>query len=230
MKNYIVVGGTSGIGLELTKKLSNEGNNVYVISRESKNIDDLENVFHLSVDVTKPFETTGLPEEIHGLAYCAGSINLKPFHRFSDEDFESDFQVNVMGAVRIVRENIKALKAGNASLVFFSTVAVSQGMSFHASVAAAKGGVEGLAKSIAAEYAPKIRANVIAPSLTDTPMADKLLSNDKKREASSERHPLKRVGNAEELASIAHFLLSEKSGWITGQVLGVDGGMSALRP
>lgn len=230
MKNYIVVGGTSGIGLELTKKLSNEGNNVYVISRESKNIDDLENVFHLSVDVTKPFETTGLPEEIHGLAYCAGSINLKPFHRFSDEDFESDFQVNVMGAVRIVRENIKALKAGNASLVFFSTVAVNQGMSFHASVAAAKGGVEGLAKSIAAEYAPKIRANVIAPSLTDTPMADKLLSNDKKREASSERHPLKRVGNAEELASIAHFLLSEQSGWITGQVLGVDGGMSALRP
>lgn len=230
MKNYIVVGGTSGIGLELTKKLSNEGNNVYVISRESKNIDDLENVFHLSVDVTKPFETTGLPEEIHGLAYCAGSINLKPFHRFKDEDFENDFQVNVMGAVRIVRENIKALKAGNASLVFFSTVAVNQGMSFHASVAAAKGGVEGLAKSIAAEYAPKIRANVIAPSLTDTPMADKLLSNDKKREASSERHPLKRVGNAEELASIAHFLLSDQSGWITGQVLGVDGGMSALRP
>lgn len=230
MKNYLVVGGTSGIGLELTKLLSSEGHTVYVLSRNATNIDDLENVYHLNIDVTKPFETSGLPEEIHGLAYCAGSINLKPFHRFKDEDFENDFQVNVMGAVRIVRENIKALKAGNASLVFFSTVAVSQGMSFHASVAAAKGGVEGLAKSIAAEYAPKIRANVIAPSLTNTPMAEKLLSNDKKREASAERHPLKRVGTAKELASAAQFLLSDYSGWITGQVIGVDGGMGNLKP
>lgn len=230
MKNYLIVGGTSGIGLEITKKLSGEGHSVYVLSRNAENIENLDHVYHLNVDVSKPFETSGLPEEIHGLAYCAGSINLKPFHRFKDEDFESDFQVNVMGAVRIIRENINALKAGNASLVFFSTVAVNQGMSFHASVAAAKGGVEGLAKSIAAEYAPKIRANVIAPSLTDTPMAEKLLNNDKKREASSQRHPLKRVGNAKELAAMAHFLLSEASEWVTGQVIGVDGGMGALKP
>ncbi len=230
MKNFLIVGGSSGIGFELTKKLANEGHSIYVVSRHADRIENLENVYHLNIDVTKAFETSGLPEEIHGLAYCAGSINLKPFHRFKDEDFENDFQVNVMGAVRIVRENIKALKAGNASLVFFSTVAVNQGMSFHASVAAAKGGVEGLAKSLAAEYAPKLRANVIAPSLTDTPMAEKLLSNDKKREASSERHPLKRVGGAEELASMAHFLLSDHSSWITGQVIGVDGGMGNLKP
>ena len=227
--NYLVAGGSSGIGLALTKKLAGEGHTVYVASRTSDNLDGIENVYHLEIDVTKDFEISGLPDELHGMAYCPGSINLKPFHRLKVDDFQNDFEINVLGAIKLTQQVLDQLKAGKGSLVFFSTVASKLGMPFHASVAVAKSGVEGLAKSIAAEYAPKIRANVIAPSLTDTPMAEKLLNNDKKRESSNERHPLKRVGTPDELADMAAFLLSDKSSWITGQVIGLDGGMGSVK-
>lgn len=227
--NYLVAGGSSGIGLALTKKLAGDGHTVYVASRTSDNLDGIENVYHLEIDVTKDFELSGLPDELHGMAYCPGSINLKPFHRLKIDDFQNDFEINVLGAIKLTQQLLDQLKAGKASLVFFSTVASKLGMPFHASVAVAKSGIEGLAKTIAAEYAPKIRANVIAPSLTDTPMAEKLLNNDKKRESSSERHPLKRVGTPDELADMAVFLLSDKSSWITGQVIGVDGGMGSVK-
>ncbi|MCB0643299.1 MAG: SDR family oxidoreductase, partial [Phaeodactylibacter sp.] len=145
-------------------------------------------------------------------------------------DFQQDFEINVLGAVKVLKAARKALvKAGNASVVLYSTVAVGQGMPFHASVAASKGAVEGLARSLAAEWAPKVRVNCIAPSLTDTPLAAGLLSNAAKREASDKRHPLRRVGQPEDIAAMTTFLLSDKGNWISGQVLGVDGGMATLR-
>jgi NAD(P)-dependent dehydrogenase (short-subunit alcohol dehydrogenase family) len=163
--------------------------------------------------------------------YCPGTINLKPFARLTEQDFMHDWQVNVLGAVRVLQQAIKSLKkAQGASVVLYSTVAARVGMNFHASVATAKSAVEGLALSLAAEYASgKIRFNVVAPSLTDTPLAAALLSSPEKREASDKRHPLGRVGTPEELAAITAFLLSNQSAWISGQVLGVDGGMSSLK-
>ena len=145
------------------------------------------------------------------------------------KDFEEEMNLNFLSLVKVVQEVLPKLKkAENASLVFFSTVAVKVGMPFHTSVAAAKGAIEGFAKSLAAEYAPSLRVNVIAPSLTDTPLAEKLLSNDSKKEKMSERHPLKRVGNAKDIANAATFLLSDENSWITGQIIGVDGGLSTL--
>lgn len=229
-RNYLVVGGSSGIGLELSKKLKAQGENVFVLSRNADQLSAL-GVTHIAGDVMdENLSIEGLPDCIDGLAYCPGSINLKPFRALKPAQFRQDFEINVVGAVRVLQKVLKALKKSEAaSVVLFSTVAVGQGMSFHSSVAAAKGAVEGLTKSLAAELAPKIRFNCIAPSLTDTPMAEKLLSSPERREASDQRHPLKRIGTAEEVASLAEFLLSEGSGWISGQVIGIDGGMSSLR-
>ncbi|PSR04599.1 MAG: oxidoreductase [Bacteroidetes bacterium SW_11_45_7] len=229
MKSYLIVGGSSGIGLSLSKKLADQGHTVYVASRTKEELSDISNVYHIELDVTSDFQISGLPGELNGMAYCPGTINLKPFHRLKQDDFQKDFEINVLGAVKLTQQVLEELKAGNGSLVFFSTVAAQVGMSFHASVAVAKSGVEGLAKTIAAEYAPTIRANVISPSLTETPMAEKMLNTEKKKEASQERHPLKRIGQPEEQAAMAAFLLSDDAKWISGQVIGVDGGMANLR-
>lgn len=226
---YLVIGGSKGIGKACVEMLLEQGHEVKVASRSNKEIDHLP-VEHIELDVTGDVsEIEDAFDELNGLIYCPGSINLKPFHRFKTEDFSNDFDLNVLGAVKCIQATLPALKAGNGSIVLFSTVAVQQGMSFHASVAASKGAIEGLARSIAAEYAPAIRCNVIAPSLTDTPLAEGLLSNDKKREANADRHPLKRVGNTNDIASLATHLVSENGTWISGQVFGVDGGMSRLR-
>jgi NAD(P)-dependent dehydrogenase (short-subunit alcohol dehydrogenase family) len=167
---------------------------------------------------------------LDGVVYCPGSINLKPFHRITDQEFIEEFNLNVLGAVRVVRTVLPLLKnSSQSSIVFFSTIAVQQGMPFHASIATAKGALEGLTRSLAAEYAPKIRVNCIAPSLTNTPLASRLLSTDEKKKASDERHPLKRIGEPEDLANLAAFLLSPQSSWITGQVIHVDGGLSSIR-
>ena len=172
-----------------------------------------------------------MPEEIHGLVYCPGSINLKPFNRLTQQDFINDFQQNVLGAVAIIQKLLPNLKKANgASIVLFSTVAAKLGMPFHASIAASKAAIEGLAKSLAAELAgSKIRVNVIAPSLTDTPLATALLNTSEKKDASGKRHPLQRVGTAEEMAKFVAFLISEDSSWITGQIIGIDGGMGSLK-
>ncbi len=227
-KNILLIGGSHGIGFEIAIKLCSE-HNIYIASRTSENLGNLE-VTHIPYDASKDeIDTVNLPERIDGFVYCPGSINLKPFRMLNPKNFEDDMQINFMFLVKIIHQLLPRLtKSKQASLIFFSTVAVKVGMPYHTSIAAAKGAIEGFAKALAAEYAPQFRVNVIAPSLTDTPLAKRLLGNDKKKEAMNDRHPLKRVGQAEDIANIAKFLLSEDSSWITGQVIGVDGGMSTL--
>jgi NAD(P)-dependent dehydrogenase (short-subunit alcohol dehydrogenase family) len=216
-----------------TARLLSQGNQVYAFSRsESADLDELNvkfSVFDATAGDFSPLEA--LPDEIHGLVYCPGSINLKPFHRLSKEDFLNDFNQNVLGAVQVIQKILPNLKrAGSSSVVMFSTVASKLGMPFHASVAASKSAVEGLTKSLAAEYAANnIRVNCIAPSLTDTPLAEKLLGSPEKREAAANRHPLKALGSAEEMAALVEFFISDKSSWISGQIIGVDGGMGSLK-
>jgi 3-oxoacyl-[acyl-carrier protein] reductase len=231
MKNYLVVGAGSGIGLALTKLLSEKGHKVYAMTSQPENLDQLQNIELVQADfLSADWKGEDLPESLDGLVYCPGTINLKPIRGLKVDDFRHDFEVNVIGAVKVIQAALKALKkGGHASIVLFSTVAVAQGMPFHASIAAAKGAVEGLAKSLAAELAPTIRVNAIAPSLTETPLASRLLSSPEKMEASANRHPLKRIGQAGDIAHMAAFLLSDQTSWITGQVIGVDGGMAALK-
>ncbi len=228
MKNILLIGGSHGIGFEIALKLYNE-HNIYIASRTSENLGNLE-VTHIPYDASKDeIDVSILPERIDGFVYCPGSINLKPFKMLTPKAFEDDMQINFMFLVKIIHALLPKLKnSDQASLIFFSTVAVKVGMPFHTSIAAAKGAIEGFAKALAAEYAPKFRVNVIAPSLTDTPLAERLLGNEKKKEMMNNRHPMKRVGQAEDIANIAKFLLSDDSSWITGQVIGVDGGMSTL--
>ena len=228
MKNILLIGGSYGIGFAIAKEVQ-EGNNVFVASRTNDNLSDL-NVTYLPFDAsTDTLDTSKLPEVIDGLVYCPGSINLRPFRGLKPEAFEQDLQINFINLVKVIQAILPNLTASNqSSIVLFSSVAASMGMPFHTSVAAAKGAIEGFAKALAAEYAPKIRVNVIAPSLTDTPLAEKFLSNDEKKEKSALRHPLKRVGTSDDMAQMASFLLSEKSSWISGQIFHVDGGMSTL--
>ena len=228
MKNILLIGGSYGIGLAIAKELQFE-NNVYIASRSNENLADLKAI-HIPFDAsTDVLDSSKLPTAIDGLVYCPGSINLRPFKGIKPEAFEADLQINFISLVKVIQAVLPNLTAGEqSSIVLFSSVAASMGMPFHTSVAAAKGAIEGFAKALAAEYAPKIRVNVIAPSLTETPLADKFLNNDVKKEKSSERHPLKRFGQPEDLAQMAQFLLSDKSTWITVQIFHVDGGMSSL--
>ncbi len=227
-KNILLIGGSYGIGREIANQLK-DSHNIIIASRT--NDDSLEGVTHHTFDALEDDITLlDLPEAIHGLVYCPGSINLKPFKRLKPEAFLEDLNVNFISLVKVVQGLLPNLKAGEqSSLVFFSTVAVKVGMPFHTSVAAAKGAIEGFSKALAAENAPSMRVNVIAPSLTDTPLAERLLSNDDKKDAMGKKHPLKRVGTTKDIANIASFLLSEESSWMTGQIIGVDGGMSTLQ-
>jgi 3-oxoacyl-[acyl-carrier protein] reductase len=231
-KNILVVGGSAGIGWEIVQQLLEQGASVWSISRRA--ITSQNGFTPIVMDITQDLSQleVQLPAVLHGIVYCVGSINLKPFNRLQEKDFLADYQLNVLGAVKVLQSGLKSLKAAQgASVVLFSTVAVSVGFGFHASIAAAKGAVEGLARSLAAEWAAsKIRVNTIAPSLTDTPLAANLLSNEEKREASARRHPLARVGTPKEMASAALFLLSDASTWMTGQVLHIDGGLSSIKP
>jgi len=225
-KNILLIGGSHGIGFEIAKALHEEYT-VYVASRTNDELYNLD-VNYISFDATTDtLDESQLPEVIHGFAYCPGSINLKPLKMLSLDVFREEMELNFFSLVNVVKTILPKMAEG-ASMVFFSTVAVGTGMPFHTSVAAAKGAIEGFTKSLAAEYAPKLRVNCIAPSLVDTPLAGRLLNNDKKRDLMSERHPLKRVGQADDIANLAVFLLSDKSTWVTGQILGVDGGMSTL--
>ncbi len=230
MKTYVVFGGSRGIGAALVSILLKDGHSVLNVSRNDSEENHVNLSYH-SLDVLEQ-DWASLPPlpEIHGLAYCPGSIDLKPLRRVSVEDMEEAMDVNLYGALRAIQWAYPVMrKTPNAAVVLFSTVAVSQGMPFHTVVASAKGAVEGFTKSLAAEFAPKVRVNCIAPSLTDTELAGDLLRDDKRREASAERHPLKRIGQREDIAHAAQYLLGEESSWVTGQVLHVDGGMSSIR-
>jgi 3-oxoacyl-[acyl-carrier protein] reductase len=228
MKNILLIGGSYGIGLAIAKEMAND-NTIYIASRTSETISDL-NIHYIPFDAsTDVLDTSKLPDVIDGLVYCPGSINLRPFKGLKPESFESDLQINFISLVKVIQTVLPNLMASNqSSIVLFSTVAVSMGMPFHTSVSAAKGAIEGFAKALAAEYAPKIRVNVIAPSLTDTPLANKFLNSEEKKEKSAQRNPMKKVGTSEDIAQMASFLLSDKSSWISGQIFHVDGGMSTL--
>jgi NAD(P)-dependent dehydrogenase (short-subunit alcohol dehydrogenase family) len=231
MKNYLIIGGSGGIGMALAKQLAQSGNNVIATYNKNEPVQVGSNIrFHQLNILDDTITLDFLPDELSGIIYCPGSINLRPFERIKPADFEIDYKLQVIGAIKIIQAVLPKLKkAENASIVLFSTVAVQSGFPFHTQVAASKGAIEGLTKALAAEYAPKIRINCIAPSLTDTPLAANLLNSDQKKEANAARHPLKRIGTAEDIAHIAAFLLSEKASWITGQIMHVDGGMSSLK-
>jgi len=231
-KNILVVGGSAGIGLALVKSLVEKGANVYNVSR-TQSEEWPAGVNHQELDVLQNLETLGnfLPDELHGLVYSVGSITLKPFGRVSEDDFLIDYRLNVIGAAKVIQQAFKNLKAsGSASIVLISSVAATTGMGFHSSIASAKAGIEGLTKSLAAEFsALKVRVNAVAPSLTDTRLAANLLNTDEKKTASAKRHPLGKYGQPEDIAAAITFLLAEESNWITGQVISIDGGMGQLR-
>lgn len=231
MKTFLIAGGTSGIGLETVKLLSKNNDSVIILGREKKNTGDLLNTVFYAADILRPAdELPQITEPLDGIVYCPGTINLKPFRSLKSEDYQNDLEINLLGAVKLINKYLPNLKAaGKASIVLFSTVAVQTGMPYHASIASAKGAVEGLARSLAAEFAPHIRVNCIAPSITSTPLAEKLLNSETKMKSSEERHPLKRIGSAEEIAELTVFLLSDNSGFITGQIIKADGGISAVR-
>jgi NAD(P)-dependent dehydrogenase (short-subunit alcohol dehydrogenase family) len=229
MGNYLVIGGSSGIGLSLVEKLS-EHHQVWATYNKHAQ-ENRQNVHYNHLEVqAEQLDLSFVPDQIDGFVYCPGTINLKPFARIAPQDFINDYQINVIGAIKCLQQILPNLKkSGNASIVLFSTVAVQTGLNFHSIVSSSKGAIEGLTKALSAELAPTIRVNCIAPSLTDTPLADALLSTEEKIMASSSRHPLKRVGRVNDISSMASFLLSPENTWITGQIFHVDGGMSSIK-
>ena len=230
-KSYLVVGGSHGIGRGVVGRLLDAGAAVTVISRSQLDQEATEQLTHLTLDVTSEcLDKSHLPAQLDGYVYCPGSINLGPVRQLTRESLAADYQLNVISAVECLQAAQPALRAaGNASVVFFSTVAVAQGMTMHASVSSVKGALEGLTRSLAAELAPKIRVNCVAPGLTTTPLSERFLSSEQKIAAMADKHPLKRVGCIDDIAAMVEFLLGDGATWITGQVIGVDGGMSSVR-
>lgn len=228
MKKYVIIGGSKGIGKETAEILAAEGHEVTVFSRTPYE-GPAHSIQWEEFDVLEDTWEDQMPEDIDGLVYSVGSINLKPFRGLKPEVFEADFQLQVMGAVKALQAAYKNFNSDSIpSVVVYSTVAVQRGMPFHATVSASKGAIEGLTRAIASEWAPKARINCIAPSLTDTPLAGKLLSTPEKKEAMGNNNPMKRVGEANDIAEMTAFLLSDKSSWITGQIIHIDGGQSIL--
>lgn len=227
-KTFLIAGASSGIGLAIKNVLLSEGHKVIGIVR--KPIDGItdNNFSHLIHDFSDSAPLPDIAEQVDGLVYCPGTINLKPFASLKGSDIVNDFNINVLGAFNFIHKYYPLMReSSDGSIILFSSVAVQTGMPFHASVAISKGGIEGLTKSLAAEFSPKIRVNCIAPSLTDTPLAKNLLNSEAKRTANAERHPLKRIGEPEEIASLATYLLTDAK-WITGQIIGINGGLGSI--
>ncbi len=222
---YLIVGCSYGIGEQIAIQLKAKGHKVIGISRTAApHVDE-----HIILDILND-QLPPIGEPLDGLVYCPGSINLKPFKGLKLDDYKRDLEINTFGLIKTLQQYQSNLKdAPNSSVVVFSTVAVQTGMSFHASIAVSKGAIEGLTRSLAAEWAPKIRVNCIAPSLTQTPLASRLLDTEAKKIASEERHPLKKYGNSAHIAAMACFLLSEQADFMTGQIIKMDGGISAIK-
>ncbi len=226
MRKIVIIGGSKGIGRAILYSLQNEYE-IVNISRTNPEISNA-NLTHYSLDIL----TDELPDitEVDILIYCPGSINLKPISRLSLDDFKEDFEINVIGAVKSIKKYLDPLKKGTKpSILLFSTVATKLGMPFHASVAASKSGVEGLVKSLAAELAPNIRVNAIAPTVTDTELASRLLRNDKMKENIIDRHPLKKYLDPQEVADMAKFLISDKAASVSGQIFALDCGIVSVK-
>lgn len=227
MKNILIVGISSGIGKSLANILSHN-NKIYGTYCKSDNSNNQSNYYLNVLDENLDFSF--LPETLDGLVYCPGSINLKPFARIKEQDFIDDYKLQVLGAIKVIQACLPALKKSEqGSIVLFSTIAVKMGFNFHSIVGVSKGAIEGLTKSLAAEFAPNIRVNCIAPSITNTSLASNLLNTAEKIEANAQRHPLKKIGEPEDIANAAAFLLNNKSKWMTGQILNIDGGMSTIK-
>lgn len=231
MKNYLIIGGSSGIGYATSELLSMKGHKVYASYNTSQPNDHEPGISYFKYNVLEDQNSFDqLPDNLDGLVYCPGAINLKPFHRIKPDAFTSDYELQVVGAIKVIQAVLPKLKtAKNSSVVLFSTVAVQTGFNFHSLVSASKGAIEGLTRALAAEFAPEIRVNCIAPSLTDTPLAGRLLNTPEKIEGNAQRHPLKRIGKSEDMANAVNYLLGDESSWITGQVLKVDGGLSSIK-
>ena len=231
MSNYLIIGASSGIGKALTLRLADAGHRIFGTFNKNEIHPEHPLIKYLPLNVLdEKFSLDFLPETLTGVIYCPGSINLRPFERIKPVDFINDYNLQVVGAIKTIQSVASKLKnSENAAIVLFSTVAVQIGLPFHSQVSASKGAIEGLTKALAAEYAPKIRVNCIAPSITDTPMAASLLNSEQKREANAQRHPLKRIGTTEDIVNMVEFLLSSKASWITGQIMHVDGGMSTVK-
>ena len=226
MKNIVIIGGSKGIGNAILLQQL-ESNQVYNISRNTPDISH-PNLKHYSLDVLQD----ALPdiENIDVLIYCPGSINLKPIGSLSIDDFRNDFEINVIGAVKTIQKYLPVLKKGsNPSIVLFSTVAAKLGMPFHASIATAKAGIEGLVKSLGAELASVVRINAIAPTITETSLSAGILRNDRMKENMMERHPMKNYLKAEEVASMANYLISDQAKSISGQVFEMDYGIVTFK-
>ncbi|QEG00482.1 2-(S)-hydroxypropyl-CoM dehydrogenase [Stieleria maiorica] len=234
--HVLVIGGSHGISLELVRILSARDCQITAISRSQGELadDDLsgKGIRHIECDVVNgDLSKIELPNSLTGFVYCPGSIRLGPVKSAKPELLREDFELNVVGAMKCFQAAIPALRqSGSGSAVFFSTVAVNHGIAMHSYVAAAKGALQALAKTWAAELAPKIRVNCIAPALTETPLSANLLSTDEKKKTMAEKYPMGRYGTANDIAEMAAFLLSQRSRWITGQTIGVDGGMSGIVP
>jgi len=228
MKTILIIGGSHGIGQSIIEQIKDQANIINMSRTPPKHIDQLT---HYSLDILEePLPNLYHLGHIDGLVYCPGSITLKPFTRLTLDTFRKDFEINVLGIVKAIQAYESLLKKStSSSVVLFSSVATKIGMSMHTSISASKSAIEGLTKSLAAEYATKIRFNAIAPTLTDTPLAHHILNNDKKKESMSERHPLKRYLQPEEVASFASYLLSEQSKSLSGQVFYLDSGIVSIK-
>ena len=235
-KKYLIFGATGSIGSSLANQMYKEKKDCHLIARNNEEIEKLGNKLSYSVsvcDVLKIDFTKKLLEELTdievlGIAYCIGSIDIKPFKLTKSSDFVSSYVLNLVAVTEIIRNFEGNLKRNNASIVLFSTVAAKKGFINHSIISSAKSGLEGLTVALAAEFAPNIRVNCIAPSLTKSKMAQNVIKNSKIEESIAKLHPLKRIGEGVDAANLAHFLLSKNSSWITGQIIGVDGGRAAI--